>query len=76
MTNPLGDDTLKPVRQVFDDAPAMIPVPEALRHRKLELIFWPLEDASDNGSGKVGGRGASPSNLRTRRCKIIMLGMN
>lgn len=35
---------MQPIRQIIDDAPDAIPVPEALRHRRLELIFWPLDD--------------------------------
>ncbi len=35
---------MQPIRQVFDDAPDFFPVPEELRHRKVEIIVWPLED--------------------------------
>jgi|GEM_PF-931741 len=34
---------MQPIRQIYDDAPASIPVPEALRHQRVELILWPLE---------------------------------
>jgi hypothetical protein len=37
---------MQPIRQVIEDAPDMIPIPLELRHKRLELIFWPLEDAS------------------------------
>jgi hypothetical protein len=37
--------SMQPIRQVFEDAPDMVPIPLELRHRRLELIFWPLEDA-------------------------------
>jgi len=35
-----------PERLVFNDTPAFIPVPEALQHRKVEVILWPLDDES------------------------------
>jgi hypothetical protein len=36
---------MQPIRQVIEDAPDMIPIPFELRHKRLELIIWPLEDA-------------------------------
>ena len=35
---------MQPIRQIFDHAPDAIPVPEALRQRRVELILWPLDD--------------------------------
>lgn len=35
---------MQPIRQILEEAPDFIPVPEALRHRKIELIIWPLEE--------------------------------
>jgi hypothetical protein len=35
---------MQPIRQIVDDAPDSIPVPEELRHRRIELIFWPLDE--------------------------------
>lgn len=35
---------MQPIRQIIDDAPASIPVPPELRHRRVEIIFWPLDD--------------------------------
>lgn len=32
------------VRIIYDDTPDFIPIPEALRHRKTEIILWPLDD--------------------------------
>lgn len=32
-----------PLRQIYDDAPAFIPVPEALRHQRIEVTLWPLD---------------------------------
>ena len=37
---------MNPIRQIIEDAPDFISVPEALRHRKIELIIWPLEEES------------------------------
>lgn len=42
-----------PIRQVIDDAPASIPVPETLRHRRVELILWPLDSAPDDSTGSA-----------------------
>ena len=35
---------MQPIRQVIEDAPDMVSIPLELRHKRLELIFWPLED--------------------------------
>ena len=35
---------MNPERLVFNDTPAFIPAPEAFQHRKVEVIFWPLDD--------------------------------
>ena len=37
---------MHPSRLIYEDTPAYIPVPEDLRHRKIEVIFWPLESES------------------------------
>lgn len=34
---------MQPIRQILEDAPDFIPVPEALRHRRVEIILWPLD---------------------------------
>lgn len=34
---------MNPARIIYEDAPAYIPIPEELRHRQVEVIFWPLE---------------------------------
>jgi hypothetical protein len=33
-----------PIRQIIDDAPEYISIPEELRHRRIELIIWPLTE--------------------------------
>ena len=35
---------MRPIRQILEDAPDAIPVPEELRHRRVEFILWPLDD--------------------------------
>jgi hypothetical protein len=34
-------------RLIYDDTPEFIPVPNELRHRKIEVIFLPLDDNTD-----------------------------
>jgi hypothetical protein len=36
-----------PIRRVIDDAPESIPIPEEFRHRRIELIIWPLGDDAE-----------------------------
>lgn len=35
---------MQPIREILEHAPDAIPVPEALRHRRVEYIIWPLDD--------------------------------
>lgn len=35
---------MNPARIIYEDAPAFIPVPADLQHRRVEAIFWPLDD--------------------------------
>ncbi len=35
---------MQPIRQVIDDAPDFFPVPIELRHRRVEIILWPLDE--------------------------------
>lgn len=37
---------MQPIRQIIEDAPATIPVPVDMRHRRVEIIFWPLDEPS------------------------------
>lgn len=39
---------MQPIRQIVDDAPASISIPEELRHRRIELIIWPLDEEPRN----------------------------
>jgi hypothetical protein len=36
---------MQPIRKIIEDAPDSIPVPSDLRHRRIELILWPLDEA-------------------------------
>lgn len=44
---------MNPVRLIYDDTPDFIPIPQAMRHRKTEIIVWPLDEpaAMYAGSG-------------------------
>jgi hypothetical protein len=35
---------MQTICQIIEDAPDYVAVPEAMRHRRLELIFRPLDD--------------------------------
>ena len=47
---------MNPARIIYEDTPAYIPIPEEMRHRKVEVIFWPLEatkpEAANNPAPK------------------------
>ncbi len=57
---------LQPIRIIYDDTPDSIPVPEHLRHRKTEIILWPLEDAGLAGepSSEAASRKRIPGSAR------------
>jgi hypothetical protein len=50
------------IRQVIDDAPEQVAIPPDLRHRRIEVIIWPLDDAES--------RSRRPSYLRAKVDKI------
>jgi len=33
---------MRPIRQIINDAPSSLPLPEELHHKRLEIIIWPL----------------------------------
>lgn len=35
---------MQPIRQIYQDAPSSITIPEELRHQPVEIIIWPLTD--------------------------------
>jgi len=39
-----GEKIMQSIRRIIDDAPAFIPIPEEMRHRRIELIIRPLSD--------------------------------
>lgn len=43
---------MNPIRQIFEEAPDVIPVPEALRRRRVEFILWPLDESQPDKPGK------------------------
>ncbi len=36
---------IQPIRQIIEDAPQSVQIPPELRHRRIELIIWPLDAA-------------------------------
>ena len=40
---------MTPYRHIYDDAPEFIAIPEALRHHRIEVILWPLEESTPEG---------------------------
>jgi hypothetical protein len=35
---------MQPIRQIINDSPDMLPLPPELRHKRLEVIIWPLDE--------------------------------
>lgn len=35
---------MQPIRQIYQDAPDSIDIPEELRHQPVEIIIWPLTE--------------------------------
>ena len=59
---------MQPIRQVIDDAPDMIPIPLELRHKRLELIIWPLEE-----SDRADHAAATNLKFRTMRVNQVVM---
>jgi len=38
---------MQPVRQILADAPDVVAVPPELRHHRIEVIFWPLNETPE-----------------------------
>lgn len=38
------ENAMRPIRQIIDDLPEVMTVPPALCHRRVEAIFWPLDE--------------------------------
>ncbi|MCF7978325.1 MAG: hypothetical protein K9L82_09950 [Chromatiaceae bacterium] len=44
---------MQPIRIIYDDTPSAIPIPEAYRHGRSEIIIWPLPaDTSQTDAGQ------------------------
>jgi hypothetical protein len=43
---------MQPIRHIVDDMPELYPVPPDIQHRRVEIIFWPLDDTSPAASFK------------------------
>ena len=59
---------MQPIRQVIVDAPNMIPIPWELRHKRLELIIWPLDD-----NDKTDRADSSSPVFRTMRVDRVVI---
>jgi hypothetical protein len=35
---------MQPIRQIYQNAPSSISIPEELRHQAVEVIIWPLDE--------------------------------
>lgn len=44
---------MQPLRKVINDAPDMVLIPEELRHKRIEMILWPLEDEQKDNSQRT-----------------------
>ena len=50
---------MDPVRMIYEDTPEFIAIPEALRHRKTEIIVWPLDEPTAVHAGSEPTKAAS-----------------
>ncbi len=50
---------MQPIRQIIEDMPEFPPVPSEVQHQRVEIIIWPLERQSEQGSFK-GALAAMP----------------
>ncbi|WP_089727292.1 hypothetical protein [Candidatus Thiosymbion oneisti] len=59
---------MQPIRQILEDAPDAIPVPEELRHRRVEYILWSLDEDADKA--KMGTVSSDYERSRVDRIEI------
>jgi hypothetical protein len=64
---------MQPIRQVIDDAPATISIPAALRHKRVELIIWPLDDATEQLASPKAELAAPPLKFRTMQVQQVIM---
>lgn len=50
---------MNPVRMIFEDTPDCITIPEVLRHRRTEIIVWPLDESTALHAGSESTKAAS-----------------
>lgn len=44
---------MQPIRLILEDAPEHLSIPTELRHQRVEIIFWPLEEVETETSCNV-----------------------
>ena len=44
---------MQPVRMIYEDAPAFIPVPADFQHHRIEVTLWPLEETASADQEKL-----------------------
>ena len=44
---------MQPVRLIYEDAPAFIPVPPDFQHHRVEVTLWPLEENTSADQEKL-----------------------
>lgn len=49
---------MNPIRITYEEKPDSIPVPQELRHRRTDIIVWPLEESlsTESASATESGR--------------------
>lgn len=62
---------MNPARFIYEDTPAFIPIPEEMRHRKVEVIFWPLEETA-SPSEKIRRHPPAALSGKARDCGDVM----
>ena len=48
---------MQPIRQIYQDAPSAISIPEELRHQAVEIIIWPLDKQANVPSQDTDANG-------------------
>lgn len=58
---------MQPIRIIYDDTPAAIPIPEGFRHGRSEIIIWPLPAESPQGHD---GKSVGPEQGAQRKRRV------
>ncbi len=48
---------MQPIRQIYQDAPSSISIPEELQHQAVEIIIWPLDKQANVPSQETDANG-------------------